>query len=142
MRAQLLDSIAYDLWANKLWLEFLEVRIPTIEQWAVFDHIHRSQMLWYKVITSTQLQLPTERLQKSIDLNTAWKSLIEITDPIAYSSFNSNNGKTIFASVDQIVNHMVNHGTYHRGQLREIFSGFKGLPETDLIIFHHPDTEF
>lgn len=134
MRDTLADLFDYDLWANRRWIEALPDHARGKE---ILTHIVRAHRNWLSICTSEEeMSEPLPDLAAEFErLNAAWKELIRICDLSAYASYNNRNGEPQFTMIDDIIRHVINHGTYHRGQLRGLMEaeGRTDFPETDLI---------
>jgi len=136
VRDYLINLFNYDQWANEKWITFMDSAQTSPEAWNVFDHILRAHTSWFSAISSDPLDEITDRLQNNEYLSARWQNLMKISDPTAFVSITGRDGNSTFMSVEQIASHVINHGTYHRGQLREIFKDQPEFPETDLIKFY------
>jgi uncharacterized damage-inducible protein DinB len=69
-----------------------------------------------------------------LDRLAAW---VETAEPDAVIPFKFFSGEAFTLNVRQIVHHVVNHGTYHRGQIAAMLRqcGHKP-PSTDLLFYH------
>lgn len=69
--------------------------------------------------------------------NNLWKYVAEEGDLAATVDYENTQGERFRNSIREIATYVVNHGTYHRGQLRGLAEaeGFDGFPDTDLIHF-------
>lgn len=136
MKSWLLEAMAYDQWANDAWINELG-RFPDPEEPSrIMDHILNARYNWLARCQGEELTPPRESdfSAANVQLYRLWTELIDQCDPTAYISYQNQEGTQFFTSVQQIALHVVNHGTYHRGQLRAI-AGAEGIdfPETDLI---------
>lgn len=137
MKELLIEGFRYDAWANRAWLPvLLSFRDPERAE-AIFRHILLAQRIWL-VRTLSEEEAPPmpESLGDAIEaLHRAWLHLLDTCDPGAFVSYTTMAGEPYFNTVEQIARHVVNHGTYHRGELRGLAKaeGFDGFPETDLI---------
>jgi uncharacterized damage-inducible protein DinB len=71
-------------------------------------------------------------------VNRAWKMVLTdgpLEQPIVYRNLS---GFEFTNTIGQIASHVINHGSYHRGQLRgqAHAEGLETFPETDLIVFY------
>lgn len=134
------NGFDYDLWANRRWIGSIALFKTYISQaHEVLEHIHKAQRLWLErcgmVMFAEQENVRLEDLFASTTM--AWKGMIDDMtgeEQITYKTFA---GEEYTNSLAQIVHHVLNHGTYHRGQLRGLAQaeGIEGFPETDLILY-------
>jgi uncharacterized damage-inducible protein DinB len=79
-----------------------------------------------------------QELEHSNDtLTTLWIDLIHKQDPasmmIEYKNFE---GQVFTTLLSDIITHVVNHGSYHRGQISRLIRESGGIPPaTDYIVF-------
>lgn len=108
--------------AQDIWLERFEGTSPSSWPSASFDG-DKNDLLEELIYSSEQLQRKAASYGKK-----------ELKKKVAYTTMKGNNGNS---PVYQMFLHVVNHGTYHRGQLvsmlREV--GRTEIPPTDLIAF-------
>ena len=111
-------------------------------------HLMRSQQVWLPRLTGDAIipgtlwpEWPVDDLAAMIDDNSArWiayvDSLIEadFEKVIAYKTMN---GMAFEDKLQDILAHVINHGTHHRAQIGQqlLFAGAKQLPPTDLIFY-------
>lgn len=139
VRELLIEGFRYDAWANQAWLPVLPTFQDRDRAEAIFRHILQAQRIWL-VRTLSEEEAPplSDDLGEAISrLSEAWIALVATCDPGAFVSYTTMAGESHFNTVEQIARHVVNHGTYHRGQLRGLkqAEGSDGFPETDLIRF-------
>ncbi len=144
MREWLRDGFLYDLWANRQWAPLVmgtleEVgwpdsadRIPNDPRARaadVFAHIFWGQRIWLERCGMAVESQGEEWIQA---LHDGWIAQVEQRDPTEVIRYaHPVQGSTVRPFSD-IARHLVNHGTYHRGQIREIVEplGLE-IPETD-----------
>lgn len=133
LRRHLLDAFDYDLWANRRWLGPARL----IERYDVFSHILRAQENWIarvKERPAQEIETPFEahltRLHKE------WKELLTNGDLDQEVTYGNSTGKTFTNNLAEIALHVLNHGTYHRGELRG-YAGAANIEflETDRIVW-------
>lgn len=128
----------YDLWANRQWIRALGSFKELGRAQAVLEHILGAQRFWLDAcgvgIVQGQVDIGLDVL--FAETSSAWKQLIEAADLDAPIQVSLRIGDASF-TLGQIAMHVVNHGTYHRGQLRGLAQaeGLAGFPETDLVRF-------
>jgi uncharacterized damage-inducible protein DinB len=138
LKSVLVDSFEFDLYANKLWLPVIQSSKVESER-AIFQHILSASKIWALRCEGSS---PTERPAVALTddalqaLHESWLSAIdslEYNDPVEYVSFTGVPGTATFGD---IARHVVNHGTYHRGQLRQLLADRAAdFPETDFILY-------
>lgn len=137
MRDLLADGFRYDLWANLKWLSVLDRFEDRPRAEAIFRHILGAQRIWLaRSLSEEEVPVLPESLDESLPLiNEAWLEFLRISDPEAFVSYTNLKGESWFNTVEQIARHVVNHGTFHRGQLRGLAQaeGWDDFEDTDLI---------
>lgn len=129
----------YDRWANRQWLASLGGFKDMERAYQVLEHMLQAQQIWLTrcgaVIGPQQRDMP---LQELFDIMTrAWKELMETASADELITYRNLKGEEFTQPLAEIALHVINHGTYHRGQLRGLAEaqGFLNFPETDLILF-------
>lgn len=134
-REGLLEAFSYDLWANREWSEI----IPKLGErgQGVWEHLLFCHTIWYGRVISVEEtpELPGDVLGGLEIMTQAWIEVIQTSDPTAFVSYQRGE-ETHFQLVEDVLRHVANHGTYHRGQLREIAeqAGVE-WPETDYMLW-------
>ncbi len=151
------EGFAYDAWANLRWLEAFRAagidlgasrRLllhqgpwpdfpagpPEVRATAVFIHILWAQRIWAERCGAL-VQVPEEPVQWIEAMGQAWSRLqsdCAEDQPIAYRNMS---GAPFEQPFGVIARHVLFHGAYHRGQIREIFQGIApdAIPATDFI---------
>ncbi len=151
MREWLIESFDYDLWANRLWAQRLGIQaddhllelgnsagpwpdFPEGEERAreVFCHIVWANRTWLKRIgreVAFEGYDPIRWLQAT---HAAWTSELQSRDLAERIQYFNSRGQSGNRSIAEIARHVADHGTYHRGQLREICQG-QDFPETSPV---------
>lgn len=101
-------------------------------------HIIQAQVIWICRVDGTP---PWKAEWDGFALNMdrsvrAWQRFLFGADMERIVSYDTSDGRHFDSSVSEITRHVINHGTYHRGQLRAIAEQ-QGVeyPETDYILF-------
>jgi uncharacterized damage-inducible protein DinB len=140
---------SYEHWANARLLSFIQA-IPTPPQKALelFSHIFNAHEIWLQRVRKEPLN--TQTAWQSYDLPTIWSKyrqnitewetyLESLDEEDYYKTINYTNfqGDDFENNLLEILTHLVNHSTYHRGQIVTQFQllGIKPLPATDFIVF-------
>lgn len=120
----------YDRWANRRWLPIVEsneVLRP------IFSHILNAQAIWFRRVADPDFSLP-EAFSDQIDNNhAAWKSILPNRDLNEVIHYRNLAGVPHECPFGEILMHVINHGTYHRGQLRE--KAPDAFLDTDYVMF-------
>jgi uncharacterized damage-inducible protein DinB len=134
----------YDLWAMERWLQAL-VRFPEPgEADQAATHIQRAQWIWLRRVNEAAglgLILPSEPMAPSIvlarELNRLWAEAMDQLEPAALIAYKNQAGAAFSSAFGDIAQHVILHGSYHRGQLREMAEaqGLADFPETDFILW-------
>jgi uncharacterized damage-inducible protein DinB len=125
LSVQLFD---YDAWASREWQRFLDACPTSSEGEPVFQHISEWLANW-------QDRVPVEP-KPSEGLYEFWKRTAQETDLGATLQWKrKRTGQHLRNTVGDVLNHVVTHGTYHRGHLRGLaeLHGWGEFPETDFI---------
>jgi uncharacterized damage-inducible protein DinB len=138
-RDLLLKMLDYDLWANRRWLAHLQDEASI----AVFRHILAAQTVWLRRCqgsSPTDMPQPEPTEAELERLHAEWRALLlerGCDEIVAYSRLD---GEQLQDSLGTIARHMLNHGTYHRGELRGLYRsrGDTSFPETDYILYANP----
>lgn len=141
-------DIDYDLWANRQWLAVLPKFQDQEAAQKVMTHILFAQWAWLRRAvagTKADVKIPPEPLEASeptvLAFHKAWKSLLtQVPDRSAVIKYNTFKGDSFENSIEEIYRHLLNHGTYHRGQLRALAEAESlDFPETDYIFYARAD---
>ena len=133
----------YDLWANKQWLDCLLRTSVGDPDLLIFQHILSSQVTWaLRCEGEPPSEPPTPELTHASieEINAKWMKLLESMDPeefISYHRFTGEGGKMKFSWMAQ---HVINHATYHRGELRGLrrMRNDNDFPDTDIAGYASP----
>lgn len=164
MKHEMDDLFAYDRWANRRVLDAcaalpaeavrrdLGSSFPSVL--ATLAHVLLSEWIWLErwngrspVAAPDAWDLSTlERMSEEwarVENAQAvfLRSLTEdaLRGPVAYRN---TRGQQFTAPLGQLMRHMVNHSTYHRGQIATMLRQLgHAPPATDLVLYHRTDTE-
>jgi uncharacterized damage-inducible protein DinB len=158
MKLLLLQQAKYNYWANKKYIEFFE-HYPGFLHKEVLSsfktpeltllHIFQAQQVWLARLLNKDIdysKLKNHQLKLSDLLISSQKIIDFVTDTDAMDLKNEihyqNLMKQVFSQpAYQIILHVVNHGTYHRGQISLMLKQLKAdnIPATDLIHFFNQE---
>ena len=120
----------YDRWANQRWLPIVESNDALRP---IFSHILNAQAIWFRRVADPDFSLP-EAFSDQIDSNhAAWKSILPNRDLTEVIHYRNLAGVPHECPFGEILMHVINHGTYHRGQLREMAPD--AFLDTDYVMF-------
>lgn len=161
METPLLRLYDYHVWANQRWFDHLKELpgelwhremnsvFPSVSQ--VFSHIYVIDNMWFagmsgksfeeslvlgkRLYDETKGISPEEMEERFARLSEQYRSFLREQPDRAISLKHPHFGETS-ATLSDLVRHVVNHGTYHRGNLTAMLrqAGYTGVP-TDYIFY-------
>ena len=138
--SQLIRQFQYDRWANLQWIEFLaESDVPDLYR-QIMAHILGAQVIWVTRLEGESLAaipVPPLTVSSVEELHQRWISALESRSADELIHYKKTTGDPFKSTLEDIALHVVNHGTYHRGELRGLCraSEREDFPETDRIRF-------
>jgi uncharacterized damage-inducible protein DinB len=156
MKIDLADHVAYSRWAS---MRLLDACRPVPEEELrqdvgcsfgtvldTLEHIFWGDRLWLSRLTGsarTTLNDPGERYSV-VELAPAWRAVLDqlqqfsaAADPEALCRHRNLSGAYFEIPNGQIILHVVNHATYHRGQVATMLRQLGHAPHpTDLIVYY------
>jgi uncharacterized damage-inducible protein DinB len=140
LRQDLLERFDYDLWANRQWWNALGRFKDLGRAQTTLEHILSAQRVWLSRL-GVEVSQASENLgidDVAVFVNRAWKMVLTDGHMEAQITYHNLAGFEFTNSLGQIASHVLNHGTYHRGQLRgqAQAEGLETFPETDLILYY------
>jgi uncharacterized damage-inducible protein DinB len=139
---------AYDAWANALTVEGLRALPNDIARArGLLAHIHASQLVWMTRLREHDASAIALFPDHTLDQCAAWfehnrdtySSYLEalpeggLDEAVTYVNMK---GKRFSTPVREILTHVANHGTYHRGQIALLIREAGHTPPvTDFIVF-------
>lgn len=160
LKEQLLKITQYNLWANTRILDWLiksgeanadvicESSFPTLRK--TVYHIYDAEYTWFFRLNNQDIAYwpPSRDFNYSLAefaevLKNQSQALIDLIATITENqlsnsiSYQNVKGDVFSNSIADIINHVVNHSTYHRGQLITMMRslGFKEVGATDYIAY-------
>ena len=126
--AHLNRLFAYDLWANRAILASLgAIDNPPRRSVEFLAHILSAQRLWWQRIAEQAPTLPVwpdlslpECASQAEDLAAIWKAYLGKMDEAGLSqsvTYNNTRGERWTSKIEDILQHVVMHSAYHRGQI-------------------------
>lgn len=158
MKNYFIELTTYNLWANKRMAEGLQKLSPaqlSLEQKSSFtslrktaDHLADCEYNWMKRINGdSNWEFKAKGYEDINKMNEFWldqsKQFVNFIESIDAKKldevFHYKNmaGQPYSSELYQIIAHLMNHSTYHRGQLTTMMRGAGAIeiPSTDLIVF-------
>ena len=134
VRELLIDGFEYDAWANRQWLPLVTMK-PKIAE--VFTHIVWAQETWYARISGDTVLVTDDPLRRLNCINELWIGRLQTCDLDEIVAYRNTKGESFNHSIGNIARHVVDNGTYHRGQLLALAEVAKvSWPETGMNFFH------
>lgn len=159
MKELLQQYAAYNCWAHQQLSKYILALTPEQAHQPVESsfksiyltvlHLWDAESIWWQRLKlKEQLTIPSEEFNGPVDVlyknllaqSTQWKEWIDNATEAAlqHEFIYQNSKKEHFKQpVYQMLQHMLNHGTYHRGQLITLLRqvGVQQVPATDFIVF-------
>jgi uncharacterized damage-inducible protein DinB len=150
--------VSYNVWANKAIADFLVDKDHNLLDKEIISsfssirktifHLADGQYVWLSRLKGTsptewpsRSMKPEEAIPALMNTSTAYALLCEGKDDSFWNqiiTFKAMDGTEYKESIGNITMHLMNHSTFHRGQLITMFRqvGFEGkMPRTDLIAY-------
>ncbi|UEG55115.1 hypothetical protein LLH06_09085 [Mucilaginibacter daejeonensis] len=148
MKQHFLKLLGYDRYANLLMLESIFKADQPAKAVQLMAHLLSAQQVWYS--RAVEDGAPMQELwpdQQAVQFNylievnfEKWSNFLNGpmgTDLSRKVSYANSKGDHFSTSLEDILSHMLNHGTHHRAQIGQVLkqSGLTKLPVTDLIYY-------
>jgi uncharacterized damage-inducible protein DinB len=130
----LVEGWNYDLWANTIWREAAEKMPDPKRPKEVLEHMAWAQTTWISRLRH-DFALPTGTLEERFKLlNDTWIETVRTDDLRRIVDYKNTSGTAYRRELGAVCRHVIDHGTYHRGQLRGLaeLQGWSDFPETGL----------
>jgi uncharacterized damage-inducible protein DinB len=132
------DSLTAQEFTRDLNGSFPSVR-DTLAHWLMADNAwtHRIRGEAFRRPSPEELPVDVSSLRSSWEsVLSAWDELLRTRDPDEVIAYNAFDGSPYRSSIEEIARHVVNHGSYHRGQIAMMMRllGHKAVA-TDWIAF-------
>ena len=159
MKDTLSQLAAYNIWANQKLLDII-LALPEEKQkqevpssfrslYTTLLHMYHAESIWWqRMKLQERFNLPMETFKGSIQelanellqQNRQWQQWVNTaTDPMLDHVFQyfSQKRESFKQPIFQMLLHVFNHGTYHRGQLVNMLRqlGIEKIPQTDFIVW-------
>jgi uncharacterized damage-inducible protein DinB len=132
------DGFKYDLYSNQLWLPRI-IESGGKSEHTIFQHILSASQIWIIRFGGDSPKAAPEVELSDVALLALFGAWLDFVDDYDYDQqidYTNLRGMPASGVFGDIAHQVLNHGTYHRGQLREKF-GSQGLdfPETDFLLY-------
>lgn len=157
MKQLLKEFLGYNLWANRQltssilaldsgeWTKSVSSSFPSLHKTLL--HMWDADSIWWQRLEGEDnIKVPskyfqedtTELVGRLLLQNEAWTARVNDLDADALAktfSYKNLKGEQFEQPLYQLVLHLCNHGTYHRGQLVTMLRtlGVKEIPQTDFV---------
>lgn len=139
MKESIVEGLKYDAWATEQWYEALGRFRDTARASEVLAHILGARSVWLKRCKGEEPDYSPAAPSRDriLDENGDWMSYLAEADLDELIHYRNRAGEPHSSSVKEIAQHVINHGTYHRGHLRGLAEaeGLEDFPETDWIAY-------
>lgn len=156
----LLQLTAYNAWANRRIGQYLQAAGPTVADEPItssfptirktFYHLWDAQVIWHQRLRGVSanawpshgftgtLTDAINAVNHSSDEFVRYCENLTENDARTDISFHALDGTAFHNTAEEIILHVVNHGTFHRGQIITMLrnAGFTAVGSTDLIRYY------
>ena len=148
MKEHFLKLLEYNSWANRLFLECLQDNtVMNNKVFLLFSHLLTAEEIWLARVKGTTAPVqrlwevyPNQTIQKMLQDNSSeWLSYLSSCDEkglVNETVYQNTKGDTFSTRLDDIITHMVNHGSHHRAQMASLLQQEKVQPPASDYIFY------
>lgn len=144
-KSHALRLLEYDFWANNRVFEAIENAQNSLpaDLEDMLSHVFGAKEIWLKRVSNEPASSDLFRRKNMEELqglntrlNDHWKQTIEVSQTTNLVSYSNLAGEAFQTSLSDIITHVVNHGSYHRGQVARTLRESGNTPlATDFIVF-------
>ena len=143
------DHFDYDHWANKRLFDLTRSTLDAPEKASILaSHILNAQRIWISRIHEEDSPLevwesiPSEKWGYWLDRNREdMAAILSQKQGNLVVQYRNSEGKTFRSSQSDILQHMLLHGAYHRGQIAQLIRPMTEVPYTDFIFYTREQME-
>lgn len=148
MKARYLKLLDYNTWANRRQIAcLLENNVINNRTFLLFSHLLTAEEVWLcriKEMSAPVQRLwelyPSDTLQQMVeDNNSTWQAYLadcSDRDLARDVTYQNTKGESFTTRLDDIITHLVNHGTHHRAQICSLLQQEKVQPPVvDYIVY-------
>lgn len=137
------DHFDYDHWANKRLFDLINTTPDAPEKASILAaHILNAQRIWISRMREEESplevwqEIPTEKWPYWMDRNREDMTLIlNQKQGNLVVQYRNADGVTFRSSQSDILQHVLMHGSYHRGQIAQLIRPMTDVPYTDFIFY-------
>ncbi|GIV43728.1 MAG: hypothetical protein KatS3mg035_0851 [Bacteroidia bacterium] len=151
MKEHFITLYHYETWANEAVMDSIVKHAPNDQQiLRLFSHILSAQTIWLQrmsqqpTLQSAWQVLAVEecKLQMQQNHQLLWDFLSNIQDIHQKIFYKNTKGEEFCNSIYEILTHLFNHSSYHRGQIVFCLKNYtQDLPVTDIIFYLRKDAQ-
>lgn len=138
-------TFEYNLWANKKYSEVLRTNpFKNDKILKLISHIANAQSIWLSRLNGEETEIGVwdeyeakEALERLENSSQDWLDHLYSAEGIDETvEYTNSKGESYESRVPDIITHVVNHGTYHRGQVAQLLREEDiDPPATDFIFY-------
>lgn len=130
-------GMEYNGWANRQWLDCLIRTEAGEEDQKILQHILASTKVWAlrcHGISVTEMPKPDVTIETLEEVQKMWMDILDGRDLEDIIEYRRTTGEPGVMSISWMAQHVINHGTYHRGELRGLrrARNDNDFPDTDI----------
>ncbi len=130
----------YGLWASKKWLTYLDEHSIGDPDRTIFQHILASTEVWARRVNGdSPMEMPKPEVSEATLEAQAktWIDILQTRDLGEWIHYKRTTGEEFSMELGIMAQHVINHGTYHRGELRGLCRarGDNEFPDTDIAAY-------
>lgn len=136
--------LTYDKWAYELMLQAIlayEIQDDKIKYW--MSHILNAGQIWLDriqgnipLVSPHQMREYSECAVLAERLHTAYIEILDKLEPASTIDYQTTTGRQYFNEVQDILTHVINHGTHHRAQVAAQIRNLGFTPPASDFIFY------
>ena len=137
----LIDGFAFDAWANRQWWEYIQNKSLDDPDRTIFAHMLAAQKIWSLRVEGappSSMPIVVPSLENILELNQEWITHLKARSDDPLIHYKRLDGTPQHLRLGQIARHVIDHGTYHRGELRGLCRArnSEDFPETGLALYY------
>ena len=131
-------GMEYNHWANQRWLDCLIRTNAEETDRKIFQHILASTKVWAlrcHGISLTEMPKPDLTHENLDEISKMWIEILDTRENFnEMIPYKRTTGEPNQMTISWMAQHVINHGTYHRGELRGLrrMRGDDDFPDTDI----------